>query len=360
MGRESRSCDGRLQANSVAHPGWPVAGRPRGVSAVQATRVRPAPAFRRASAGRGRAHGRRGRPVRRLSILLALALWSAGCASTQETAVLPPDEQFERAQQEFADGDIREAIAHFQTFAFNYPQDPRVPEARWMTAQGYHAIEDWATAAQEDLNYQRDYPRDEPAAARMTAQRYHDSEDGATAAQEYLNCQLDYPRDERAAEGLFQAGRAYQQMSLRPELDQRETERAVNAYDRVVVEYPRSEFVEEARTRKAQLRDKLAEKVFLNAEFYFDNENYSASEIYLTDLIAMYTDTSWIPAAYALLARTKCQQGLGDRASEVYARLRENYPDSQAAREVVGELPERCRATQAASDGDAPAPTSGR
>ena len=164
----------------------------------------------------------------------------------------------------------------------------------------------------------------------------------------------------KRGEALFQAGDAYQQMSLRPELDQRETERAVNAYDRVIVEYPRSEFVEEARTRKAQLRDKLAEKVFLNAEFYFDNENYSATEIYLTDLIAMYTDTSWIPAAYALLARTKCQQGLGDRASEVYARLRENYPDSQATREVVGELPERCRATQAASDGDAPAPTSGR
>lgn len=262
---------------------------------------------------------------RRGVLLLALALGSAACASTQETAVLPPDDQFERATQEYAEGDIREAIAHFQTFAFNYPQDPRVPEARWMTAQGYYRVEDWATAAQEYLNYQRDYAR-----------------------------------DERAAEALFQAGRAYQQMSLRPELDQRETERAVNAYDRVIVEYPRSEFVEEARSRKAQLRDKLAEKVFLNAEFYFDNENYGASEIYLTDLIAVYTDTSWIPAAYALLARTKCQQGLGERASEVYSRLRENYPESQAAREVVSELPERCRATQAASDGDGPAPTGGR
>jgi outer membrane protein assembly factor BamD len=258
-------------------------------------------------------------------LMVVLALWSAGCASTPETAVLPPDEQFARAREAYEEGDYREAIANFQTFSFNYPQDPRVPEARWMTAQGYYRVEDWATAAQEFLNFQRDQSR-----------------------------------DERAAEALFQAGRAYQQMSLRPELDQRETERAVNAYDRVIVEYPRSEFVEEARSRKAQLRDKLAEKVFLNAEFYFDNENYSATEIYLTDLIATYTDTSWIPPAYALLARTKCQQGLGDRASEVYSRLRENYPESQAAREVVGELPERCRATQAASDGESPAPTGGR
>ena len=263
--------------------------------------------------------------MRFVAVILALASSLTACASTPESGVLPPDEQFERAQQKYAEGDFRQAIADFQTFAFNYPQDPRVPEARWKTAESYYSVEDWATAAQEYMNYQRDFPR-----------------------------------DERAARALFQAGKAYQQMSLRPELDQRETERAVNAYDRVIVEYPSSEFVEDARTRKAQLRDKLAEKVYLNAEFYFDNENYAATELYLTDLIGLYTDTAWIPTAYALLARVKCEQGLGDRASEVYARLQENYPESQAAREVLGELPERCRTTQAASDGDAPAPTSGR
>jgi outer membrane protein assembly factor BamD len=263
--------------------------------------------------------------VIRATVVLSLIAWLAACASTPESGVLPPDDQFARAEQEFADGNFRQAIADFQTFAFNYPQDPRVPEARWKTAQGFYEVEDWATAAQEYLNYQRDYPR-----------------------------------DERAAESLFQAGRAYQEMSLRPELDQRETERAVNAYDRVIVEYPRSGFVEEARTRKAQLRDKLAEKAYLNAEFYFDNENYVATEIYLTDLIEQYTDTAWIPTAYALLARSKCEQGLGDRASEVYARLRENYPDSQAVREVQGELPASCRSTRASSDSEAPARTNRR
>jgi outer membrane protein assembly factor BamD len=259
--------------------------------------------------------------MRRALVLLLAGL--AACASTPESDVLPADEQFARAEERLAAGDFRQAIADFQTFSFNYPQDPRVAEARWKTAEGYYAIDDWATAAQEYLNYQRDYPR-----------------------------------DERAAEALFQAGRAYQEMSLRPELDQRETERAVNAYDRVIVEYPRGDFAEEARTRKTQLRDKLAEKVYLNAEFYFDNQNYRATEIYLTDLIEQYTDTSWMPPAYALLARAKCEQGLGDRASEVYVRLRENYPDSPAAREVQGELPERCRSTPSASDDRAPAPTS--
>ena len=94
-------------------------------------------------------------------------------------------------------------------------------------------------------------------------------------------------------------------------------------------------------------------------EFYFDEENYAATEIYLTDLIELYTETAWVPPAYALLARATCARGLADRASEVYARLRENYPMSEAASRVSGELPERCRATQAASDGDTPAPSGG-
>ena len=261
--------------------------------------------------------------MRRPHILLVLG-WLAACASTPESGVSPPDEQFARAEESFADGDYRQAIADYQTFAFNYPQDPRVSEARWKAAEGFYRVEDWATAAQE-----------------------------------YLNYQSDYPGDERAAQALFQAGRAYQEMSLRPELDQRETERAVNAFDRVIVEYPRSDYVEEARSRKAELRDKLAEKVYLNAEFYFDNENYAATEIYLTDLIEAYTDTAWIPPAYALLARTTCARGEPDRASEIHARLHENYPDSQAARQVSNELPQNCRSTQAASDGDAPPPPSG-
>lgn len=255
--------------------------------------------------------------MRRRALLSALVTLAA-CASTPDSSVLPPDEQYARAEAKFASGDFREAIGDYQTFAYNYPQDPRVAEARWKTAEGYYALEDWATAAQEYLNFQRDQAR-----------------------------------DERAAEALFQAGRAYQHMSLRPELDQRETERAVNVYDRVIVEYPRSDHVEEARQRKQQLRDKLAEKVYLNAEFYFDNDNFEATEIYLTDLIERYTDTAWIPTAYALLARTKCEQGLGERAAEIHERLLENYPDSRAAREIPAVLPEACRGTGAAAGDNA-------
>ena len=93
----------------------------------------------------------------------------AACASTEESDVLAPEEQFARAESRFADGDYRDAIADYQTFTFNYPQDARVVEARWKIAQGYYELEDWATAAQEYLNFQRDHAADPRAAEAVEA-----------------------------------------------------------------------------------------------------------------------------------------------------------------------------------------------
>lgn len=250
--------------------------------------------------------------------LLLTAVFAAvlgiGCAQNSENTVLPADEQFEHAVEEFEKEHYRKAVSALQAFAFNYPQDPRLTEARWMVAQSYFGGEDWATAAQEFLNYQRDFPD-----------------------------------DARASEALYMAGRSFEEMSLRPELDQRETMRAANMYQRVLTEYPQSEFAEETRERRQRLRNKLAEKIYLNAEFYFKAKAYDASEIYLTDLIEQHTDSDWLPAAYALLSQTFCLQGLEDRASQVFAVLEGSFPDSEAALEAEKELPDYCRKPEVTS-----------
>lgn len=248
------------------------------------------------------------RSARRWVALALVAVAASACAEAMENRVLPADDQYALGSRKFEEGEWRDAIQAFQTFTFNYPQDPRIVDARWLTAEAYYADEDWATAAQEYLNFQRDYPR-----------------------------------EERADDALYQSGRAYQKMSLRPELDQRDTERAIHVYQRLVAEYPGSEFADQARQHRERLRNKLAEKVYLVAEFYFDEEEYEAAEIYLTDLIAQYPETDWLPAGYALLARTFCEQGLEPRASEVFSRLEEVYPDSEARRRAEDELPGSCR-----------------
>lgn len=239
------------------------------------------------------------------------ALVVYGCASTNENQVLSADEQYAQALDLYERQDYIEAVSALQTFSFNYPQDPRVEDARWLTAEAYYGADDWVTAAQEYLGFERDFSRSAQAPA-----------------------------------ALYQAGRSYEQLSLRPELDQRDTERAINMYERLTTEYPGSDFDEQAREKRRRLRNKLAEKTYLNAEFYFDSKRYEAAEIYLVDMIEKYPDSDWLPASYSLLAETFCKQGLRDRASELYDLLLDTFPDSDAASDIDDRLPSRCRATE--------------
>ncbi len=241
-------------------------------------------------------------------ITAALTVVVYGCASTGENQALSADEQYAEALDLYERRNYVEAISALQAFSFNYPQDPRVEDARWLTAQAYYGAKDWVTAAQEYLGFQRDFPR-----------------------------------GEQAPEALYQAAQSYERLSLRPELDQRDTERAINMYERLTTEYSRSEFVEEAKEKRRRLRNKLAEKVYLNAEYYFDHKRYEAAEIYLVDLIEKYPDSDWLAVGYSLLAETFCEQGLRDRASELYELLLDTFPDSDAASEVDDRLPSGCR-----------------
>ncbi|MDX1623759.1 MAG: outer membrane protein assembly factor BamD [Gemmatimonadota bacterium] len=248
-----------------------------------------------------------------IRVLLALTLVAAACATTEQTGILPPDQQYEHALALYEEGEYAEAVEALQGFVFNYPQDPRVVDARWRIAEAYYADEDWATAAQA-----------------------------------YLDFQSQYPDRARAPEAIFQAGKAYQHMSLRPELDQSDTRRALNVFQRVVTEYPGSDFAEPARERIERLRSKLAEKTYLNAEFYYDEEDWEAVEIYATDLIADFPESDWLPAAYALLVRARCEMGEEQEAAAAYRRLVELFPESSAARDVDEGLRPDCRPAETA------------
>lgn len=250
-------------------------------------------------------------------VLLATLGSALACASTEPAPILPPDEQYARALRLYEAGETDSAIRALQAFTFNYPQDPRVTDARWLMAEAHYAEKDWATAAQEYLNFQRDHPR-----------------------------------EARAAEALFRAGRAYERMSLRPELDQRDTQRALTIFERLLAEYPGSDFAEQTRERRDRLIDKLAEKAFLNAEFYFDHEEYEAAEIYLVELIERFPRTSWLAPAYAMLARARCERGLEDEAARAFRALDELYPESSAVREVRGDLRPACRGEGGSASAD--------
>ena len=246
--------------------------------------------------------GRTPAAVRWMVLIVATLLAGplAACATTrEEAAVLPADDEYGRGAQAYADGNWGRAAEHLNRFVLNYAADPRVAEARYMLGQANFHLEE--------------YP---------------------SAAQDFERFQTDFPADTLADDALYWAARSYEEQSLKPQLDQADTRRAISSYEALVSQYPASALGEEARERLRTLRDRLAEKEFQALQYYFDQQLWKATEIYARALIEEYPQSRHIAPAYLMLLRAYDAQGRVDDARRVRDALLEQFPDSPEAAEA--------------------------
>ncbi|MFN2433335.1 MAG: outer membrane protein assembly factor BamD, partial [Gemmatimonadota bacterium] len=180
---------------------------------------------------------------RRLVWVLALVAGAPACASVPVSEVLAADEEYAAGRTAFEEGRWSLAAEHLNRFVLNYAGDPRVAEARFLLGQANFELEEYPSAA---LDFER--------------------------------FQTDFPADSLADDALFLAGRSYEEQSLRPQLDQADTRRAISSYESLVDQYPASPLVEDVESRAAILRERLAEKEYMNARYYFRQELWEATE----------------------------------------------------------------------------------
>lgn len=241
-----------------------------------------------------------GRGARATVLALAsVILLLPDCASAPTVEVLPPGEEFRLGNEAYARGDYARAAEHFNRLVLNHPDDANVLEARYLLAQANFQVEEYPSAAQDFERFQRDYPA-----------------------------------DTLADDALYWAGRAYEAQSLKPQLDQADTQRAISSYGDLLRQYPASGWAEEARTRTAALRERLAEKEFLNVRFYFRQKLWKATEIYARSLIEQFPQSSFVAPTYLMLVRTYEAQGREEDARRVREALEAQFPDSPEAAEV--------------------------
>jgi outer membrane protein assembly factor BamD len=233
--------------------------------------------------------------------LLAGLLAAWGCASAPHAAILPADEEYTQGMEAFGRERWSNAAEHLNRLVLNYPDDPRAAQARYLLGQA----------------------------------NFH-SEEYPSAAQDFERFQQDFPADSLADDALYWAGRSHEAQALKPELDQSETQRALSEYSELRRQYPASPFGDEARDRVRLLRDRLAAKEYLIARYYFKQELYKATEIYVRSLIEQYPESSYVAPAYLILAQAYQAQGRVDDAQRIRDTLIEQFPDSPEARQVGG------------------------
>ena len=229
-------------------------------------------------------------------VLGTMAACGGGAARYQG---VPPEQLFQIATTEFQEGDHEEAVLVLDRLLLAHGDWGRIAEARKMLGDVYFAQEDFLTARAE---YQR-----------------------------FLDRYAGHPASPEVALGIC---RSLAQLAPTPQRDQGYTQEAITTCRNVVIDYAGTQESADAARISNELRHTLAEKDFLNAEFYSRRNLWDAAIKYYEFVANLYPESEFAPRALLGLYHANQAIGYDDLADEARERLLDRYPDSAAAEEL--------------------------
>ena len=117
--------------------------------------------------------------------------------------------------------------------------------------------------------------------------RYYEAEDA------FNKVITNYPNSEWVEASRFQIASCRAAVSRGPDYDQGAAQEAKQKFEEFVKEHPDAALSRDAEKTIGQLKDKEAESSFSIARFYERQKAYAAAKVYYNDLINNYPDSSW-------------------------------------------------------------------
>lgn len=230
--------------------------------------------------------------------MTVLAVIACG-KSPAMTDQLGPDALFERAIAKLHDRDWTDAITLFERFAIQYPTHPRLQEARFRVGEAYFGKKEYITAANE-----------------------------------FDRLAKDYPAGPFADDSRFKVCDSYYRLSPKPQLDPQYTRAALDHCQSLITFYGTSEFAPRAQELITKSQEKLAQKEFLNAEFYFKRNAYDSAIIYYESTVRLYPQAAAAPRALLRLHETYEILGYKEEMEAARDRLLKDYSTSPEAQQL--------------------------
>ena len=156
------------------------------------------------------------------------------------------------------------------------------------------------------------------------------------AAQSYSRLAESFPDDSLADRALYNAGRSYQKMWHRPDLDASNGESALTSYQQLLSLYPGSGLAGDANRQIGRLNEWFAQKDYSNGVHYYRRKAYDSAIIYLKDVVKNYPTTATARRAQLKLVDAYRAIKYRDDANDVCAQLRTAYPGDREVRERCG------------------------
>ena len=147
-----------------------------------------------------------------------------------------------------------------------------------------------------------------------------------------------------AEDAAYMEAYSYYMISPRPELDQTDTYKAMEAVQLFMIRYPDSPKMAECQRIVLELREKLMEKSFISAELYYNMGDYKASITALNNCISEFPDTGYREDILFMLLKSRYMYALNsipDKRAERYQETIDEYysfiaefPESSNKREA--------------------------
>lgn len=158
------------------------------------------------------------------------------------------------------------------------------------------------------------------------------------AASYYTSFVALHPSHPRASYAQFQKGMSHFKDILTLDRDQTSTRKALFAFNDLLVAYPDSPYSPRAKELISFLTNRLAEREFYIAEFYYKKKNFKGALGRLRDILAKYPEAGINDKALFYIGEAYRKLGESELAQETFSTLIANYPASPFALEAKGKL----------------------
>ena len=147
-----------------------------------------------------------------------------------------------------------------------------------------------------------------------------------------------YPLDDRTSHALFYEGMSYYLDLFKMERDQTNAEYGLEAFKKFAAGYPNHAAAPFAKKKISELEGRLAENLYLIAEFYHRIDAFGACIGRVDDLLLKYPGSRFVPSALLLKGKSYVEEEAFEKAGKVFAYVASEYPGTDEGNSAKSEL----------------------
>jgi outer membrane protein assembly factor BamD len=157
---------------------------------------------------------------------------------------------------------------------------------------------------------------------------YFGNDEYRLAAFAYNRLRQSFPSSPFYKDAFFRASESYYKGSLPYDRDQKETKYAIDQFRAFLQYYGQDSLAATARSRIVELRTRLATKDFMIAEQYMDLDDHRAALVYYERVITEYPDTDYYEQAMIGKVRALGELNRTSEAIETIDKFKQERPAS--------------------------------